>query len=88
MSAPTRKRRWFTICAITASAALVATPAGAASGRTKAPFGARTLAQLAAERTQSVGTMSPRLKGEDGDGGNEADEIAEGADQYAEARTS
>ncbi|MFF4801316.1 glycosyl hydrolase [Streptomyces sp. NPDC001351] len=88
MSAPTRKRRWFTICAITASAALVATPAGAASGKAKTPFGARTLAQLAAERTQSVGTMSPRLKGEDGDGGNEADEIAEGADQYAEARTS
>ncbi|MHB9863196.1 beta propeller repeat protein [Streptomyces sp. YIM S03343] len=88
MSAPTRKRRWFTICAITASAALVAMPAGAASGKTKSPFGARTLAQLAAERTRSVGAMSPSLNGQGEDDGNEADEIAEGADQYAEARTS
>ncbi len=32
--------------------------------------------------------MSPKAKEDDGDDGNEADEIAEGADQYAEARTS
>ncbi|MCW8383583.1 ligand-binding sensor domain-containing protein [Streptomyces justiciae] len=86
MSASTRKRRWLTICAITASAALVAIPAGAAPGGDSSPFGARTLAQLAAEREQSVGAMSPSLSAEDDDG-NEADEIAEGAAQYAEART-
>ncbi|MCX4579840.1 glycosyl hydrolase [Streptomyces sp. NBC_01571] len=89
MSAPTHKRRWFTICAITASAAFVAIPAGAASGPDGTPFGARALAQLAAERAQSTGGITSRLKADDdGDGGNEADEIAEGADQYAEARTS
>ncbi|MFE4815282.1 hypothetical protein ACFRFU_02405 [Streptomyces sp. NPDC056704] len=91
MSAPTRKRRWFTICAITASATVVAIPAGAAPGSHGTPFGARALAQLAAERGQSAGAVSPRAKAEDdggGDDGNEADEIAEGAGQYAEARTS
>ena len=91
MSAPTRKRRWLTICAITASAALVAIPAGAAPGANGSPFGARTLAQLAAERAQSVGAITPKAKAQDDGGGdddNEADEIAEGADQYAEARTS
>ncbi|SOE06961.1 glycosyl hydrolase [Streptomyces sp. Ag109_G2-15] len=89
MSLPTRRRRWFTVCALTASAALVAIPPSAASGRGGvSPFGVRTLGQLAKEREQSVGkTMSPHLKADDDDG-NEADEIAEGADQYAEARTS
>ncbi|KUN29823.1 glycosyl hydrolase [Streptomyces antibioticus] len=87
MPASTRKRRWLTLCAITASAALVAIPAGAAPGGDNSPFGARTLAQLAAERAQSVGAMRPSLSAEDDDG-NEADEIAEGAAQYAEARTS
>ncbi|WP_333775243.1 glycosyl hydrolase [Streptomyces sp. IBSBF 3136] len=91
MSVPTRGRRWFTVCALTASAALVAIPPSAASGRGGAdPFGVRTLHQLAKEREQSVGaraSSSPRLQADDDDG-NEADEIAEGADQYAEARTS
>ncbi|WP_069770744.1 glycosyl hydrolase [Streptomyces sp. LUP30] len=87
MSAPTRKRRWLTICALTATAALVATPAGARPDRGK-PFGSRALAQLAAQRTQLAESMSPKAKAEDGDDGNEADEIAEGAQQYAEARTS
>ncbi|MFE1885131.1 glycosyl hydrolase, partial [Streptomyces diastatochromogenes] len=92
MSLPTRRRRWFTVCALTASAALVAIPPSAASGRGGvSPFGVRTLGQLAKEREQSVGkTVSPaypHLQADDDDG-NEADEIAEGADQYAEARTS
>ncbi|MFE2104068.1 glycosyl hydrolase, partial [Streptomyces sp. NPDC059468] len=88
MSVPTRRRRWFTVCALTASAALVAIPPSAASGRGGvSPFGVRTLGQLAKERVQSVGARSPHLKADDDDG-NEADEIAEGADQYAEARTS
>ncbi|MET7355413.1 hypothetical protein [Streptomyces mirabilis] len=91
MTAPTHKRRWLTICAITASAGLVAIPAGAASGGSNTPFGGRALAQLAAEREQSMGAVTPKAKAENdggGDDGNEADEIAEGADQYAEARTS
>lgn len=90
MSAPTRKRRWLTICAITASAGLFAIPASAAPGKhDSSPFGARTLGQLASERehSNSVGSVTPKATAEDPDDGNEADEIAEGADQYAEART-
>ncbi|MET8953312.1 glycosyl hydrolase [Streptomyces sp. NPDC004393] len=88
MPAQPRRRRWLAICAITATAGLVAIPASASSGRHSSPFGARTLAQLAAQRAHSVGAISPKAKADDGDNGNEADEIAEGADQYAEARTS
>ncbi|MDQ0993834.1 hypothetical protein QFZ74_005062 [Streptomyces sp. V3I7] len=88
MPAPTRRRRWLTICAITTSAGLLAIPASAAPGGDSSPFGVRALKRLAAEREQSVGAVSPNLKAEEGDDGNEADEIAEGADQYAEARTS
>ncbi|ANP51312.1 hypothetical protein J2Z21_002927 [Streptomyces griseochromogenes] len=88
MSLPTRSRRWFTVCALTASAALVAIPPTAASGRGGAvPFGVRALGRLAEQRQHSVGVVSPHLRADDDDG-NEADEIAEGADQYAEARTS
>ncbi|MFF4436211.1 glycosyl hydrolase [Streptomyces sp. NPDC001621] len=87
MSVPTRRRRWFTVCALTASAALAVIPPSAASGRGANPFGVRVLGQLAHEREQSVGAAAPHLAAEDDDG-NEADEIAEGADQYAEARTS
>ncbi|MGW4437620.1 glycosyl hydrolase [Streptomyces sp. NPDC004596] len=86
MPAPTRRRRWLTICAITATAGLVAIPASAAPGGHGGPFGVRALDRLAAQREHTVGT-APRLRPEDGDDGNEADEIAEGADQYAEART-
>ncbi|WP_432027659.1 glycosyl hydrolase [Streptomyces sp. 1222.5] len=87
MSVPTRRRRWFTVCALTASAALAMIPPSAASGRGVNPFGVRVLAQLAHEREQSIGAVAPHLAADDDDG-NEANEIAEGADQYAEARTS
>ncbi|MCH0559206.1 glycosyl hydrolase [Streptomyces sp. MUM 16J] len=87
MSVPTRSRRWFTVCALTASAALVAIPPSSAAGRGATPFGARVLGQIAKERVQSSGTVSPHVAADDKDG-NESDEIAEGADQYAEARTS
>ncbi|MET8097191.1 glycosyl hydrolase [Streptomyces sp. NPDC005236] len=87
MSATTRKRRLLTICAITASAALMAIPAGAAPGGGGSPFGVRALKQLGTEHRESVGAVTPKAVAEDDDG-NEADEIAEGADQYAEARTS
>ncbi|MEV7244993.1 glycosyl hydrolase [Streptomyces sp. NPDC093248] len=87
MPAPTRRRRWLTICAITATAGLVAIPATAAPGHHVGPFGVRALDRLAAQREHSTGTGGPRARPEEGDDGNEADEIAEGADQYAEART-
>lgn len=88
MSTRTRRRRRLTICAVTVSAALVSLPASAAPGRNGTPFGARTLARLAAERTHSAAGITHKVKAADEDDGNEADEIAEGADQYAEARTS
>ncbi|MEU6280975.1 glycosyl hydrolase [Streptomyces sp. NPDC047028] len=93
MSLHAHRRRWFTLCALTASAALVTIPpsASAAGHGGGSPFGPRTLAQLAKERVHTVGAASskaPLAQAEDDDGGNEADEIAEGADQYAEARTS
>nr|WTB33388.1 glycosyl hydrolase [Streptomyces sp. NBC_00830] len=85
MASSTSKRRWFTICAITASAALVAIPADALSGGKANPFGTRVTHQLAQQRTDSAGDLAPSVAGNDD--GNESDEIAEGADQYAEART-
>ncbi|MFF4548251.1 glycosyl hydrolase [Streptomyces sp. NPDC001406] len=88
MSSRTRRRRRLTICALTVSAALVSLPASAAPGKNSTPFGARALARLAAERTHSAGGITHKAKAADEDDGNEADEIAEGADQYAEARTS
>ncbi|MFE2423023.1 hypothetical protein [Streptomyces hokutonensis] len=56
-------------------------------GGNNSPFGVRALARLAAERTHSTGAVSPEAKSQDDDGGddgNEADEITEGADQYAD----
>ncbi|MET8949140.1 hypothetical protein ABZX30_37955, partial [Streptomyces sp. NPDC004542] len=47
MSAPAHKRRWLTICAIAASAGLLALPASAAPGRGHgSPFGVRTEASV------------------------------------------
>ena len=76
MNAPTRSRRWLTLSAATALAALFAIPATAAPGHPATHPRAFT-----AMATASDG-------GGDGDGGEESDEIAEGADQFAEARTS
>jgi hypothetical protein len=89
MVAPsTRKRRWFTICALTASAALIAVPASAVPDGKQHPFGIRTTTRLAQDRTVSAGNLTAEAAEEDGDDdGNESDEIAEGADQFAEART-
>lgn len=70
MSATSRRKRWLTTCAITATAALVSLPAGAAPG----PHPVTPHALAAAQSGDN--------------GGEEADEIAEGADQFAEARTS
>jgi hypothetical protein len=81
LNAPTRKRHWLTISAVTALAALFAIPAGAAPGHPAArPHLYNATVTAAADRADDDG-------GGDDDGG-EADEIAEGANQYAEARTS
>jgi hypothetical protein len=77
------RRRWLAVCAVTAGAAMLAMPAGAATGQHKAPnpYG----------NPYHAGAMTTRPSddgGGDPDGGNESDEIAEGAAQYAEARTS
>jgi hypothetical protein len=84
----TRRNRWFTICAITASAALVAVPASASGSGKSTPFGPRTLHHNAQQHLAAGGMTAAEDPGGDDDDGNEADEIAEGADQYAEARTS
>ncbi|WP_269853317.1 glycosyl hydrolase [Streptomyces sp. RPT161] len=81
LRAPTRThrtRRWLTIYALATSAALVAVPATAASGHGTAPgpYGNPYRAHTA------------RPLDDGGDKGGEADEIAEGAAQYAGARTS
>jgi hypothetical protein len=73
----TRGRRWLVISAATAGAALLSIPAGAVPGHSLAHPRAFTAAVTAA------GTAAA------GDGGAEqSNEIAEGADQFAEARTS
>src|SRR5689334_21775255 len=76
VNAPTRKRRWLTISAATALAALFAIPAAAAPGHPATHPRAFTAQATAADG------------GGDDDGGEEADEIAEGADQFTDARTS
>jgi hypothetical protein len=75
-----RRRHWLTISAVTALAALFAIPAGAAPGH-------QALHPRAFEAAVH-GNAAALDGGGDDDGGGEADEIAEGADQFAEARTS
>jgi hypothetical protein len=84
----TRRKRWFAICAITASAALVAVPASASSSGKSTPFGPRSLHHDAQQRLTAGGMTAAEDPGGDDDDGNESNEIAEGADQFAEARTS
>jgi hypothetical protein len=76
LNAPTRKRRWLTISAVTALAALSAIPAGADAGHPATHPRAFTAAATAGAQPAEH------------EGGEESDEIAEGADQFAEARTS
>ncbi len=76
----TRKGRWMTVSAVTALAALIAVPAGASPGH-PATHPRSFDAAVHAAVTDGDG-------GGDDDGGGEAEEIAEGADQFAEARTS
>ncbi|WP_441250896.1 WD40/YVTN/BNR-like repeat-containing protein [Kitasatospora sp. McL0602] len=84
MSAPTRNRRWLTICAVAATMGLIGVPASAAA-RPGTPYGLR-LMQAKAHQPGGAAAFSAKAAGE-GDGG-EADAVQEGADQRAEARTS
>jgi hypothetical protein len=80
LHAPTRKRHWLTISAVTALAALFAIPAGAAPGH--------PATHPRSFEAQVTASPADRDGGGDGDGGEESDEISEGAAQFAEARTS
>jgi hypothetical protein len=80
-----RRRHWLTISAVTALAALFALPAGAAPGHPAAK--PRLVTALHAQAAQAADDGGDG-DGGDGDGGDESHEIAEGAAQFAEARTS
>ncbi|GHH84010.1 hypothetical protein GCM10018793_47270 [Streptomyces sulfonofaciens] len=66
---------------------LAAVPAAATPGAKTSPFGARALKAQAQERTSHTDRLGAALSGDDDDDGNESEEIAEGAQQFAEART-
>ncbi|MFI0899056.1 glycosyl hydrolase [Streptomyces sp. NPDC020983] len=84
LHASARKRHWLAVPVAAALAALFAVPAGAAPG------GHPTHPRLATEKAatqNATATPSGEDDGGDDDSGEESDEIAEGAAQYAEART-
>ncbi|MEU9395587.1 glycosyl hydrolase [Streptomyces sp. NPDC048324] len=80
-----RRRRVWVVLATSAALGLTITQAQASSGRIS-PFGVRELHQQALLHQQK-GLSATSATGED-EGGDEAMEEAEQADQYAEARTS
>ncbi|MFE0518504.1 glycosyl hydrolase [Streptomyces sp. NPDC058954] len=80
-----RRRRVWVVLATSAALGLTITQAQASSGRIS-PFGVRELHQQALLHQQQKG-LSASAEAGDEDGG-EAQEEAEQADQYAEARTS
>ncbi|NUS14144.1 MAG: glycosyl hydrolase [Streptomyces sp.] len=79
MHASVRRRHWLALPVAAALAALFAVPAGAAGGHHS------THPRLAEEKAAAAPADQG---GGDDDSGEESDEIAEGAAQYAEARTS
>jgi len=81
-----RRRRMWAVLATTAALGLTVTQAQAANGG-RDPFGVRELHRQALLHQQQKG-LSAFAKAEDDDDGGEAQEEAEQADQYAEARTS
>ncbi|MER5444760.1 glycosyl hydrolase [Streptomyces sp. NPDC002764] len=81
-----RRRRVWVVLATSAALGLTITQAQASSGRIS-PFGVRELHQQALLHQQQKGLSAFAQAGDDDDGG-EAQEEAEQADQYAEARTS
>ncbi|GHJ42158.1 glycosyl hydrolase [Streptomyces sp. TS71-3] len=87
MSPSRRGRRWLAGCAITLAGVLAAVPASAAPGGKASPFGAREMKAQAKERLSAAGRSHAALRDDSDDDGNESEEIAEGAQQFAEART-
>ncbi|RPF34449.1 glycosyl hydrolase [Streptomyces sp. TLI_185] len=81
-----RRRRMWAVLATTAALGLTVTQAQAANGG-RDPFGVRELHRQALLHQQQKGLSAFAQAGDDDDGG-EAQEEAEQADQYAEARTS
>ena len=81
-----RRRRVWAVLATTAALGLTVTQAQAAHGG-RDPFGVRELHRQALLHQQQKGLSAFAQAGDDDDGG-EAQEEAEQADQYAEARTS
>ncbi|MGI5455842.1 glycosyl hydrolase [Streptomyces sp. CA-249302] len=82
-----RRRRIWALLATTAALGLTVTQAQASSGGTS-PFGVRELRAQALLHQQQKGLSAFAEAGDDDDDGGEAQEEAEQADQYAEARTS
>ncbi|MFC8519909.1 glycosyl hydrolase, partial [Streptomyces sp. NPDC057257] len=82
-----RRRRIWAVLATTAALGLTVTQAQASSGGTS-PFGVRELREQALLHQQQRGLSAFAEAGDDDDDGGEAQEEAEQADQYAEARTS
>ncbi|MDF3300405.1 glycosyl hydrolase [Streptomyces tropicalis] len=88
MAATSRHGRRTAAALVTAAAlGLTITQAQAASGGGSDPFGVRALRHQAQSHERHAGRSALVKEGDD-DGGNEGEEIAEQADQYAEARTS
>ncbi|MFF4802605.1 glycosyl hydrolase [Streptomyces sp. NPDC001351] len=81
-----RRRRVWAVLATAAALGLTVTQAQAANGG-RDPFGVRELHRQALLHQQQKGLSAFAQTGDD-DGGGEAQEEAEQADQYAEARTS
>ncbi len=85
-----RRRRTWAVLATTAALGLTVTQAQAASGGSSDPFGVRVLREQALLHQQQKGlSIAEEEPGEEepGDGGEENENIAEQAEQYAEART-
>ncbi|MFF8944508.1 glycosyl hydrolase [Streptomyces sp. NPDC014864] len=88
MAATSRRSRKRTAAVLVTTAALGLTITQAqAAGRGVDPFGVRAQHHQAWLNEQQPGRVSLATEGDD-EGGNEGEEIAEQADQYAEARTS
>ncbi|MFF4254106.1 glycosyl hydrolase [Streptomyces sp. NPDC001663] len=82
-----RRQRIWAVLATTAALGLTVTQAQAAGGASD-PFGVRELREQALLHQQQKGLSAFAEAGDDDDDGGEAQEEAEQADQYAEARTS
>ncbi|GHD91299.1 glycosyl hydrolase [Streptomyces naganishii] len=87
MTATSRRRRRTAAVLITTAALGLTITQAQAAGRGNDPFGVRALRHQAQLNEQHKGRHALADDGGDG-GGNEGEEIAEQADQYAEARTS